>query len=142
MSRLPLLQNLSIIPALLHAAVLGLLSGAVPLKGIATAITLAIPDGEGSEITVDPTIVEADRAKSVHVLGFTSDNKLLLLESEGAFSVEELNKVLETGQRVCGQRQGSEADTVMGDGGIESRSIKDFIRSAMETKVAADLHWK
>lgn len=142
-SRLPgIVQNLPIIPALLHAAILGLLNGAVPLKTMATATIVAIPEGEDDGIIVDPTIVEVDRAKSVHVLGFTSDKELLLTESEGSFSVDQWTKVLETAQHICCESQGSGLDTAMGDGGIESQSIKDFIRATMETKVAADLHWK
>jgi len=135
------MQNLPVIPALLHAAILGLLSGAVPLKTIATAAIVAIPAGNG-DVIVDPTIVEVDRAKSVHVLAFTSDKELLLSESEGSFSVDEWTKVLESAQRLCCETRGSGLDTAMGGGGIESQSIQDFIRATMETKVAADLHWK
>ncbi|KAI9171620.1 Exosome complex component RRP46 [Paramyrothecium foliicola] len=135
--------NLSIIPALLHAAILGFLTGAVPMKSIATAVTLAIPrEGEGDAIILHPSPVEANQAKSVHVVGFTSDEELLLAESKGAFSPDEWDKVLQTGQRLCCRRQGAGLDETMGDGGIESASIADFMRAAMEAKSAADLHWK
>lgn len=137
------LQNLAIIPALLHSAILGLLTAAVPLKTIATATLLAIPSGSGG-IIVDPTAVEASRATSVHVIGFTTDEELLLAESEGSFSPEEWSRVLMEGERICCQRRGGE-DTAMGDGGVETTttaSIGEFIRSVMETKVAADLYWK
>lgn len=127
------------IPALLHAAILGLLIAAVPLKTIATATLLAISEGSG-DIIVGPTAVEASRATSVHAVGFTSDEELLLAESEGSFSPEEWGKVLREGERICCQQVGE--DTAMGDSGLESASIKDFIRAAMEAKVAADLHWK
>jgi len=133
--------NLAIIPALLHSAILGLLTAAVPLKTIATATLLAIPQDSG-DITVDPTAVEASRAGSVHVLGFTTDEELLLAESEGSFTPEEWSKVLKEGERICCQRRGGE-DTTMGDDGLETTaSIREFIRSVMETKVAADLYWK
>lgn len=103
---------------------------------------LAVSDDKGGEITVDPTIVEADRARSVHVLGFTSDDELLLSESAGSFSVDEWGKVLEKGQRICCEQRDSGLDTAMEGGGIEARGVKDFIRSVMETKLAADLQWK
>jgi exosome complex component RRP46 len=140
-------QDLSIIPALLHAAVLGLLTGALPMKGIATAVTLAIPEEEGQRIIVSPTIKQAQDAKSVHTLGFTSRDELLLSESRGSFTLEEWQEILEVGQRVCCQHQqsGLETDVDMGEAGAEtaaSVSIRDFIRSAMETKTAGDLHWK
>ncbi|KAH7319956.1 hypothetical protein B0I35DRAFT_224285 [Stachybotrys elegans] len=141
--------DLSIIPALLHAAVLGLLTGAVPLKGIATAVTLAMAEGEdGQRIVVSPTIKQAQDAKSVHTLGFTSRDELLLSESRGSFTLEEWQEILDIGQRVCCQHQqaGLETDVDMGEAGAAetaaSVSIRDFIRSAMETKTAGDLHWK
>ncbi len=141
------MQNLAIIPALLHAAILGLLTAAIPLKTIATAVTLAIPvvaDGDGS-IVVDPSTREADTAKSLHVLGYTADDELLLAESQGVFTVDEWATVLQAGQDVCCQavRQGLEDTAMTGGGsGLESASIRAFIRSVMETKIAADLSWK
>ncbi|OAQ81765.1 ribosomal protein S5 domain-containing protein [Purpureocillium lilacinum] len=134
--------NLAIIPALIHAAILGLLTAAVPLKTIATAVTLAIGPDEASGLVVDPTMVQVDNAKSVHVLGFTADDELLLAESYGSFSTEEWDQVLETGQRICCQGRSSELDTDMTDGPAGSASIQRFIRSVMETKTGADLHWK
>ena len=92
---------------------------------------------------MDPDAVEVRQASSVHVLGFTPDEELLIVESEGSFSPEEWAKVLGKGQEICCQQQGNDGDTAMGgDGWLESTSIKDFIRSVMETKVASDLQRK
>lgn len=150
-------QNLAIIPALLHAAILSLLTAAIPLKTIATAVTLAVPAGEGegegeAGITVDPSTREADTARSLHVLGYTSDDELLLAESQGAFTVDEWEGVLKAGQEVCCRavQQGLEDTPMTGGGGgssssgsgLESASIRSFIRSVMETKIAGDLSWK
>jgi exosome complex component RRP46 len=141
--RLTSQKNLAIVPALLHASILSLLTAAIPLKGIATATTLAIPSSsDDGSITVEPSARDAETAKSLHVLGFTSGNELLLAESQGSFTVEEWDKVLEAGQRVCCQSQDQNFDTTMAGGGLESASIKAFLRSAMETKIAGDLHWK
>ncbi|KAJ3534774.1 hypothetical protein NM208_g7408 [Fusarium decemcellulare] len=134
--------NLPIIPALLHSAVLGLLSAAIPLKAIGAATVLAIPEGEGEDIIVDPTAVEADRAKSLHALAFTSQDELLLSESEGSFTVDEWTKVLQLGQRVCCEHQQPGFDTAMSGNDMESKSMRQFIRSVMEAKVAEDLYWK
>jgi exosome complex component RRP46 len=127
------MQNLSIIPALLHASILGLLTGAVPLKNIATAVTVAITEDE--DIVVEPSTTVADHAKSVHALGFTSKDELLLVESKGHFTLEEWERVLETGQRVCCQSPQEEQ-------AVQTPSIRRFIRSAMQTKTADDLHWR
>ncbi|KAM5356060.1 hypothetical protein ACJ41O_002706 [Fusarium nematophilum] len=133
--------NLPIIPALLHASILGLLSGAIPLKAIAAAAVLAIPE-EGKDIIIDPTAVEADRAKSVHALGFTSQDELILSESEGSFTPDEWAKVLQLGQRVCCEHEQPGSDTAMSGNDLGSKSIRQFIRSVMEAKVAEDLYWK
>ncbi|KAM0667618.1 hypothetical protein ACQRIU_003483 [Beauveria bassiana] len=142
--------NLAIIPALLHAAILSLLTAAIPLKTIATAVTLAVPSDDGggsgssSNIVVDPSAREADTARSLHVLGYTADNELLLAESQGAFSVDEWEAVLQTGQQACcrAARQELGEDTAMADGGLEAPSIRAFVRSVMETKIAEDFAWK
>jgi exosome complex component RRP46 len=113
------------------------------MKTIAAAATFAIPEeADGNAIILHPSTVEADRAKSVHVLGFTSDEELLLAESKGSFSPDEWNKVLEIGQRVCCRRQGTGLEETMEDSSIESASILDFMRAALKAKTAADLHWK
>lgn len=126
----------------MHAAILGLLDGAIPLKAIATSTLLAIPQAEGQDVIVDPSPVEADRAKSLHALAFTSQDELLLSESEGIFTPDEWTKVLELGQRICCHHQETGLDTAMDGDGAASKSMKDFIRSVMETKIAGDLHWK
>lgn len=86
-------QNLHILPALLHASILGLLTAAVPLKAIAAAAVLAVSEDEAKHIKADPTAAEADVASSLHVVGFTSDNELFLAESEGIFSPEDWSRV-------------------------------------------------
>ncbi|CAM1507061.1 Fc.00g067020.m01.CDS01 [Cosmosporella sp. VM-42] len=134
--------NLPIIPALFHASMLSLLTAAIPLKAIAAATVLAIPEDEGKDIIVDPSAVDADRAKSLHALSFTSQDELLFAESEGSFSVDEWTKILELGQRICCQQPQSGVDTTMAGSSIESIGMKNFIRSVMETKVAADVYWK
>ncbi|PHH81995.1 hypothetical protein CDD82_7312 [Ophiocordyceps australis] len=138
--------NLAIIPALIHAAMIGLLLAAVPLKSIATAVTLAFGTRDGKvEMIVDPGARETAMAESVHVLGFTSDGELLMAESLGSFSVEQWEQVLEAGRRICCRDRDSGLDTVMaGDGleGLESPSVKAFIRATLETQTLQDLYWK
>lgn len=134
-------QNLPLIPALLHAAILGLLAASVPLKKVAVATTLAIP-ATSDDFIVEPDAEQVGKAKSLHTLSFTSDDELLLAESSGLFSVEEWNKILEAGKRVCCQDEGSGFDTTMGGIDHESTNMKAFIRTVLKTKAAADLHWK
>jgi exosome complex component RRP46 len=119
------------------------LTAAVPLKLIATSAVLAIPANGQDGIIVEPSAIQVSQAQSVYAVGFTSDNDLLLLESEGSFSPAELAKVLEAGEQVCcrsSRGAGADADTAMS--GLESASVKDFIRSVMESKLAEDLAWR
>lgn len=119
---------------------LGLLTAAIPLKGIATAVALAIPtDGE---LIADPDTRQSETAESLHVLAFTSNSELLLAESQGTFTEKQWNKVLDAGQRICTQTSKPGDDEDMAGSGIESASVRDFIRATMAAKVADDLHWK
>lgn len=134
-------QNLPIIPALLHAAILGLLSAAVPLKATSTSVTIALLSNDGStKIVVDPSPREVSNARALHVLAFTSQDDLLLAESEGAFSLAEWDEVVATARDACCQRHNAGLDTIMGK--TQSTDMRHFIRSAMEAKVASDFQWK
>ncbi|PHH64176.1 hypothetical protein CDD81_4923 [Ophiocordyceps australis] len=135
--------NLAIIPALVHAAMLGLVSAAVPLKSIATAVTVAFGGRDGKvEMIIDPDARETATAESVHVLGFTSDGELLMAESTGCFLVEQWEQALEAGRRMCCGGRDSGIDTVMTGDGLESPSVKAFIRAQVETQTLEDLYWK
>ncbi|KAF4342611.1 RRP46-like protein [Fusarium beomiforme] len=109
---------------------------------IGAATLLAIPEEEGKDIIVDPSAIDIDHAKSVHVLGFTSHDELLLSESEGVFTSAEWTKVLQLGQLICCEHQQPGFDTAMSGDDIESKSMRQFIRSVMEAKVTEDLYWK
>ncbi|KAK3337447.1 hypothetical protein B0T19DRAFT_72917 [Cercophora scortea] len=135
--------NFPIIPALLQTAVLALLSAAVPMRATATASVVAVvPEGQTKRMVVDPSPRDLDIAKSVHVLAFTSHDELLLAESEGDFTVKEWDDVYETAQRIC-CRPATTAETDMAiDDEAAGPDMRHFLRSTMETKIAADLHWK
>lgn len=111
------------------------------MKAIASATLIAVPQ-DGKDYIVDPTAVEASRAKSLHVLGFTSQDELFLCESEGTFSVDEWTSILELGRRVCCQRQSADLDTAMGGDNLESQSMRAFIRAVMQAQTTEDQYWK
>ncbi|WYZ34392.1 hypothetical protein EsH8_I_000668 [Colletotrichum jinshuiense] len=128
-------SSLPLMPALLHSAILGLLSAAVPLKAIATCTTLAVLE-KGDKIVADPSPSEVDQATSLHVLGFTSQDDLLLAESEGVFSMVEWDNVISTGQKVCGQQRQMDLESAMVDDGRYSTDMRQFIRTVMESRAA------
>ncbi|PSR92069.1 ribosomal protein S5 domain 2-type protein [Coniella lustricola] len=139
--------DLSILPALLQAAVLALLSGAVPLRSTATCVVAAVPaepahDSGKPTVLVDPSPRQVDLSRSVHVLAFTSHNELLLAESEGDFSMDEWDCVFETAHAVCCTQSTQGIDMVLDDDQQQGPDLHRFVRSIAEAKVAADLHWK
>lgn len=134
------------IPALLQTAVLALLSAGVPLRSTATSTAVAILQSDGNpRIVADPSPREIESAKSTHVFAFTSHDELLLVESEGDFTVQDWERACEAAQDICCQpEKGSGANMVLDDDsdGPGSINMRQFLRSAIESKVASDLHWK
>lgn len=137
-------QNLLIIPALLQTAVLALLSAAVPMRTTATSAVAAVSLSDGkTQITMDPSPREADKSRSVHVLAFTPSGELLLAESEGDFTMTEWDQVYETSRSACcGVADGNGIHAVLDETQQSGPDMRQFVRSAAESKVAADLYWK
>lgn len=137
-------SNLLIIPALLQTAVLALVSAAVPMRATATSAVAAISPSDGeTQITMDPSPREADKSRSVHVLAFTSFGVLLLAESEGDFSMAEWDQVYQVSQSACcGAADSNGTHAVLDEANQKGPDMRQFIRSAAESKVAADLYWK
>lgn len=107
----------------------------MPLKAIATCATLAVSE-KGDKIIADPSPLEIDQSKSLHVVIFTSQNDLLLLESEGTFSMAEWDEVISKGQSVCSQHRQAELGAAMHDDSQDAADMQQFIRTVMESKAA------
>jgi len=132
-------------PALFQTAVLALLSAAVPMRATATASCVAIVlQDKTKKMITDPSPREVEIAKSVHVLAFTSQDELLLAESEGDFTVKDWDDVYEVAKTGCSglESQAERVEMVLDDVDAGKPGMRHFIRAAMEHKVAADLHWK
>lgn len=129
----------------MQTAILALLSAAVPMRATATATAVAIVHRDGAKrAVVDPTQRDIETAQSVHVLAFTSHDELLLAESEGDFTVKEWDDVYETAKRICCHSAPAKEGMamVLDEENVGGPDMRHFIRSTMESKVAADLHWK
>ncbi|KAK0632111.1 hypothetical protein B0T14DRAFT_416643 [Immersiella caudata] len=138
--------NSAVIPALLQTAVLALLSAAIPMRATATSAIVAVMTQDGaSRLVAHPSPREIEAAQSVHVLAFTSQDGLLLAESEGDFTVKEWDDVYDTAKKICcksGATKGEGIEMVLDEQEDSGPDMRQFLRSALETKVAADLHWK
>lgn len=100
-------------------------------------------DGKQNRVIVDPSPRQVEQARSVHVLAFTSHEELLLVESEGDFSMNEWDLVYDTIRSICCKAAANdEIDMVLGEDQQAGPDLRRFVRSAAETKITADLHWK
>ncbi|KAK9425091.1 hypothetical protein SUNI508_03231 [Seiridium unicorne] len=134
--------NLPILPALVQTAMLALLSAAIPLTATLTSAVIGIVTEDGINRTVvDPTAREIELSKSLHVFSFTSNDDVILSESEGEFSLKEWNDVLNFARRQCCPPPRSE-DIDMSDDTPAGADLRNFTRSTMGARIAADLYWK
>lgn len=106
-----------------------------------TSVLLALTsDGTAKRIIRHPTITQSQSADSLHVLAFTSQGDLLVAESEGSFTIGDWDEIYEAGKVICRHETKQVDDHEMvdeKDGGIQM-----FVKSTLQAKVAADLHWK
>ncbi|KAF3056381.1 Exosome complex component RRP46 [Daldinia childiae] len=137
-------SNLPILPALLQTAVLSLLSAALPLTATLTSTSLAIvADGQSKKVVLNPSPREIETSQSFHVFSFTSQDELILAESEGSFTIKEWDDAFAVAQRqCCPPVTTGDGDTLMDDGSLPGADLKQFTRSTLEGKIASDLHWK
>lgn len=111
----------------------------------ATSAFLALTsDGSARSIIRNPTILQSENADSVHVLAFTSHGSLLVAESEGSFSLTDWDTVYEAARTICCDGLTGDVDHSMQDGELDEDkgSMMNFVKSTLQTKVTADLHWK
>ncbi|KAI0539734.1 hypothetical protein GGR58DRAFT_220682 [Xylaria digitata] len=136
--------NLPVLPALLQTAILSLLSASLPMTGTLTSTSLAIILEDGSrQVVTNPTARQIEKAQSFHVLAFTSQNELILAESDGAFTMKEWDDVYNTAySQCCTTTAVGDTDTLMDEGLPIAPDLKHFVRSTIEQKTASDLYWK
>ncbi|KAH8692598.1 putative exosome complex subunit Rrp46 [Talaromyces proteolyticus] len=128
---------LPILPALLHAALLALLSAAIPMSMTYTAVALAVTNA--NQIVRDPSPSECKTAKSLHTLAFSSKGHLLLNESQGSFDFDTWDLVYDRAYSICRGTKvsGADGDVAMG----EKPSLESVIREVVEDKIYKDYAW-
>ncbi|KAI1756499.1 hypothetical protein F4782DRAFT_268309 [Xylaria castorea] len=136
--------NLPVLPALLQTAILSLLSASLPMTATLTSTSLAIVSEDGRrQIVTNPTARQIEQSQSFHVLAFTSQNDLILAESEGTFTMKEWDDVYSAAHgQCCTLTTIDDTDTFMDEGLPTGADMKHFIRSTVEQKAASDLYWK
>jgi exosome complex component RRP46 len=109
-----------------------------------TSTSLAvISKDDRRRIVTSPTAREIELSQSFHVLAFTSQNKLVLAQSEGTFTMKEWDDVYNAAcSQYCATTTTDDADTLMSEGLSTGTNLKRFIRATVEQKTAEDLYWK
>ena len=134
------MENLPILPALLQAAVLALLSTSIPLSMTLTAALVAV---DARRLKLDPTAEELNVASSIHVFAFSSHGDLLVVESEGEFDIEIWEEAYQKARLACrGEEENdNESEDVSMDSDNDTK-LEDVLRNAIRQKVAREQKWK
>lgn len=100
---------------------------------IATSTLIAV-DAFG-KLIIDPSVKEVHLASSIHVVAYSSQGDLLVIESEGSFSTEILEQAVEIAGQVCRGPNSEGSKTV--DVHMEERvmSLEDSMRMLVQTKI-------
>ena len=104
--------------------------------------TLVAVDSNGA-LVMEPSVKQINLASSIHVLAFSSHGDLLVVESEGEFTLGEWDKVHQNARLIC---YGEERD----ESGSEDVNMKvddvselgTVLKDAVERKVAKEQRWK
>ena len=82
-------------------------------------------------------------ASSIHVLAFSSRGDLLVVESEGDFTIDKWEEVHQRAKLICHGDEGdeSESEDVSMDSDDVSK-LENVLKEAVETKMAKEQRWK
>lgn len=134
------MQNIQVLPALLQTSILALLATSIPLRMTLTATLIAVTSDEG--LIQDPSAEQVEAATSLHVLSFSSDGDLLVIESEGRFSIEVWDKVFQKAHETCRGFNGDNDNEDVDMDAEQRESLEDILRKTMHDKTIQDQKWK
>ncbi|KAH7113858.1 hypothetical protein B0J11DRAFT_141638 [Dendryphion nanum] len=138
--------SLTILPHLIHTALLALLSSSVPLRTVITSTVVAIP-AKSSNPLLSPTAKDLFRAnpiKSTHVFAFSGDANLVLNESDGVFTYEEWDEACEMALELC-CREEPDGGVALGgamDVDGQSENLEQWLRQVVKKKVEIEQKWR
>jgi exosome complex component RRP46 len=133
---------IAVVPALLQASMLALLSSSIPLTIVLTSMSIAV-DRRGN-LTHNPPLGATESAASFHVLAFSSSGDLILAESEGKFSVDTWENAIEMARSRC-RFECMDPGAADDDVNMDSRLTLDLegsLRVAVQNEVLKRQRWK
>jgi len=143
---------LDILPSAINAAVLGCIDAGVQMRTTVGAALIGI-DRDGLLI-LHPNVSQRKRSTSLHVFAFTSDGRVVLMESEGNFKTADWKRAEEVARSaVMGASDVNKSNNnnkqngdVSMNGNVTSESsaicVLDVIRKALEERVIKDGRWR
>ena len=132
---------LYLLPPLLNAAMLALLSTSIPLAMTMTSVFLTVDSG-GSVIT-GASLRALESASSVHALAFSLQGELLMVESEGSFDLETWETITEIAKSRCldsTTEEASQEDVEMK--GDNKAPLETLMRGKIEERFSNTDQWR
>jgi exosome complex component RRP46 len=132
-------QNLAVLPALLQAALLALISASIPLATTYTSAALSMTKS-GDMIGFSGSSSRREKPASFHVFSFTAQGDMLLDESEGEFDMDSWMKLSQVAKEICcGEVVDEYQDMVIDKRG---ESMQERLRRVVWNMAEADRRWK
>ncbi|KAF2088031.1 hypothetical protein K490DRAFT_65311 [Saccharata proteae CBS 121410] len=129
-------STLSILPSLLNASMLALLSASIPLSTTFAATILAVTPE--NRIIQSPSVKVLAQASSAHVFAFTASGELLVAQSEGAFEMEVWEKAHDAAKIICAV----EMDDGMEVDDAQEEWLHGVWKEAVKRKVDREQRWR
>ena len=104
--------------------------------------TLIAVDPNGA-LVMQPSVKQIKLASSIHVLAFSSHGDLLVVESEGEFTIDAWDEVQQKARLICHAEERYESrseDVGMNLGDVSE--LGTVLKDAVERKVAKEQRWK
>ena len=104
--------------------------------------TLVAVDSNGA-MAMQPSGKQIKLASSIHVLAFSSHGDLLVVESEGEFTIDEWDEIHQNARLICHGEEGEESESEDVSMKVDDVSeLGTVLKDAVKRKVAKEQRWK
>ena len=94
-------------------------------------------------LVADPSMQQIKLASSIHVLAFSSHGNLLVVESEGSFTMDIWEEVHRKAKLIChGEDEDESASEDVSMKSDDASKLEDVLKDAVERKIAKEQRWK
>ncbi|OAL30602.1 hypothetical protein AYO20_08689 [Fonsecaea nubica] len=153
---------LDLLASALNAAILGCLDAAVQMETLVAATLIGI-NRDSEQMIINPGVLQRKKCASLHAFAYKKDGTMLLMESEGKFSIEGwqqaahtarlavlghsfvANSIANTSERQANKQSNGDVTMNGTDGATGNNSVicvLDVIRNALEARVIKDESWR